>query len=92
MIVARSAAVAFAYASYPSDAHKTDYRRRHTVERTVAWFDNFRQLLSRRERRCDVYWGFFAVAVLVVCLRRLYSFAQDGGGERQTVSPTAWHS
>ena len=52
-------------------ARRTDYRRRYTVERTFAWLGNFRRLLIRWEHRSDVYHGFFAVAVLVVCLRRL---------------------
>jgi hypothetical protein len=41
------------------------------VERSFAWLGNFRRLLIRWEHRFDVSRGFFAVAVLLVCLRRL---------------------
>ncbi|HEX6541957.1 MAG TPA: IS5 family transposase [Ktedonobacterales bacterium] len=55
----------------PVVARKEDYRCRYKVERSFAWLGNFRRLLIRWEHRFDVYRSFFAVAVLIVCLRRL---------------------
>jgi hypothetical protein len=40
------------------------------VERSFAWLGNYRRLLARWERLFGVYWGFFAVAVLL-CVKRL---------------------
>src|SRR5262245_45465458 len=56
----------------PVVARKADYRLRYTVERSFAWLGNFRRLLIRWERLIEVYRSFFAVAVLWICLRRLY--------------------
>lgn len=53
-------------------ARKDDYRQRYKVERSFAWLDTIRRLLIRWEHRFDVYRGFFTVAVLLVCLRRLH--------------------
>ena len=55
----------------PVVARKEEYRRRYTVERSFAWLGNFRRLLIRWERHVSVYLSFFAVAVLVICVRRL---------------------
>ncbi len=55
----------------PVVARKDDYRHRSKVERSVAWLGNFRRLLIRWERRFSVYQGFFTVAVLLICLRRV---------------------
>ena len=41
------------------------------MERSFGWLGNFRRLLIRWEHRFDVYRRFFAVAVMIVCLRRL---------------------
>jgi hypothetical protein len=41
------------------------------VERRFAWLGNFRRLLICWERHFDIYRRFFAVAVLLVCVRRL---------------------
>jgi hypothetical protein len=46
-----------------------DYRRRYTVERSVAWMGNFQRLLIRWQHLPSVYAGFFTVAVLVICVR-----------------------
>src|SRR5260370_10132451 len=54
----------------PLLAPKEDYRRRYTVERSFAWLGNFRRLLIRWEQVFSVYRSLFAVAVLLVCLRR----------------------
>lgn len=40
-------------------------------ERSVAWLCNLRRLLIRWEHHCSVYRGFFACAVLLLCVRRL---------------------
>jgi hypothetical protein len=47
------------------------HRCRYKVERSFAWLGNFRRLLIRWERQCDVYEGFFTVAIMMVCLRRV---------------------
>lgn len=55
----------------PLVARKEDYRQRYKVERSFAWLGNFRRLLVRWEHRSSVYQGFFTVAVLLICLRRV---------------------
>lgn len=55
----------------PVVARKDDYRRRYTVERSFAWLGAVRRLLIRWEHQFPVYASFFAVAVLLVCVRRL---------------------
>jgi transposase len=54
----------------PVVARKDDYRQRFKVERSFAWLGNFRRLLIRWERLFAVYHGWFAVALMVVSLRR----------------------
>jgi len=55
----------------PVVARKADYRLRYTVERSFAWLGTYRRLLIRWERLLPVYQGFFTVALLLVCLRRV---------------------
>src|SRR5690348_335048 len=55
----------------PLVARKEDYRQRYKVERSFAWLGNFRRLLIRWERLIAVYRSFFAVAVMLLCLRRV---------------------
>ena len=55
----------------PVVARKDDYRQRFKVERSFAWLGNFRRLLIRWERQFSVYRGFFTVAALLLCVRRL---------------------
>jgi transposase len=55
----------------PIVARKEGYRLRFTVERSFAWLGNYRRLLIRWDHLSSVYQGFFTVAVLLVCLRRL---------------------
>ncbi len=55
----------------PVVARQDDYRQRYTVERSFAWLGNFRRLLIRWEHLSEVYGSFFAVAVMIVCVRRL---------------------
>lgn len=47
------------------------YRRRWKVERTLAWFGNFRRLVVRWERHLTMYLAFFHLACLLITLRRL---------------------
>jgi transposase len=46
------------------------YRRRWKVERTFAWFGNFRRLIVRHERNIMMYNAFFHVACLMITLRQ----------------------
>jgi transposase len=72
----------------PVVARKEDYRQRYKVERSFAWLGNFRRLLIRWEHRSSVYRGFFTVAVLLICLRRICPLPRQGGVE-QAVSMAA---
>jgi transposase len=56
----------------PVVARKDDYRQRFKVERSFAWLGNFRRLLIRWEHRFDNYRSFFVVALLLICVRRLW--------------------
>jgi len=47
------------------------YSRRWKVERTFAWFGNFRRLLVRWEHHLKMYLAFFHLACLVITLNRL---------------------
>lgn len=47
------------------------YRRRWKVERTFAWFGNFRRLVVRWERHLTMYLAFFHLACLLITLNRL---------------------
>jgi len=72
----------------PVVARKDDFRQRYTVERSFAWLGNYRRLLIRWEHLSRVYQGFFTVAVLLVCLRRLCpTTAATPGGERVLAVP-----
>jgi hypothetical protein len=55
----------------PVIARKDDYRLRYKVERSFAWLGNFRRLLIRWERRFLVYRAFVAVAIMLLCVRRI---------------------
>jgi transposase len=46
------------------------YKRRWKVERTFAWFGNYRRLLVRWERSLVVYRGFFHLACALITLNR----------------------
>jgi transposase len=47
------------------------YKRRWNVERTFAWFGNFRRLVVRWEVNIAMYQAFFHVACLLITLRQL---------------------
>ena len=70
----------------PVVARKEEYRQRFKVERSFAWLGNFRRLLIRWEHRSSVYQGFFTVAVLLICLRRVCPLPMQLGVAR-AVSP-----
>jgi hypothetical protein len=65
----------------PVVARPEDYRLRYSVavpgERTFAWLGNYRRVLVRWEHHFGVYRSFFAVAVMLLCVRRLRP--DDGG-------------
>ncbi len=46
------------------------YKRRWIVERTNAWFGQFRSLLVRHEHLLSIYRGFFYLACFWIILRR----------------------
>ena len=46
------------------------YKRRWKVERTFAWFGNFRRLVVRYDRDIMIYGAFFHVACLIITLRQ----------------------
>jgi transposase len=46
------------------------YRRRWKVERTFAWFGNFRRLVVRYDRDIRMYSAFFHVACIMITLRQ----------------------
>ena len=45
------------------------YRRRWKIERTFAWFSNFRRLQVRQDRILSVFQGFCHIACLLITLR-----------------------
>jgi transposase len=47
------------------------YRRRWKVERTFAWFGNYRRLVVRWDRDITIYRAFFHVACVMITLRQL---------------------
>ncbi len=59
----------------PVVARKDDYRLRFKVERSFAWLGNFRRLLIRWERLFSVYRSGFAIAVMLLCVRRATALA-----------------
>ncbi len=46
-------------------------RHRWKVERTLAWFAQFRRIAVRPERRADVHLAFTTLACAVVCVRQM---------------------
>ena len=66
----------------PVVACSEEYRCRYKVERSFAWLGNFRRLLVRWEHQSSVYQGFFTVAVLLICLRRVCSLPGQVGMEQ----------
>lgn len=46
-------------------------RNRWKIERTHAWFDNFRRLATRFERKHQVFEGFLALGAAMICLNAI---------------------
>jgi putative transposase len=46
--------------------------RRWVVERTHSWFNRYRRLLIRWEKRGDLYLGFLKLASCLVIIKRLF--------------------
>lgn len=55
---------------YEDGRHLRRYRRRWVVERTFAWFGNFRRLLVRHERFTSMYRALMYFAAALIALRR----------------------
>lgn len=70
----------------PVIARKEEYRLRYKVERSFVWLGNYRRLLIRWEYLCTVYEAFFAVAIMLVCLRR-HTQVQEGRRAEPTEMP-----
>jgi transposase len=47
------------------------YKRRWVVERTFAWLHSYRRVVTRFERRIDLYDGFVHLACAFIALNRL---------------------
>jgi transposase len=47
------------------------YRHRWKIERTFAWWGNFRRLLVRYDHQITMYRAFFHLACLIITLRHL---------------------
>jgi transposase len=47
------------------------YKRRWIVERTFAWVHSYRRVVTRFERRVDLYDGFVHLACAFIALNRL---------------------
>lgn len=47
------------------------YRRRWIVERTFAWLHSYRRVVTRFEKRVDLYDGFVHLACAFIALNRL---------------------
>ena len=46
-------------------------RYRWVVERTLSWFNRFRRLKVRYERRADIHLAFLQLGCALICLRHL---------------------
>ncbi len=46
-------------------------RHRWVVERTLAWFGQFRRLATRYERRADIHQAFLSLGCSLICLNYL---------------------
>lgn len=44
---------------------------RWKIERTNAWFDNFRRLVTRFERKHQIFDGFLQLAAAMICLNEI---------------------
>ena len=46
-------------------------RHRWVIERTFAWINRFRRLVTRYERRSDIHYAFTALACSLICFSKL---------------------
>lgn len=46
------------------------YKRRWKIERTIAWFGNFRRLVVRWDHSITIYRAFFHVACILITIRQ----------------------
>ena len=46
------------------------FKRRWIVERTIAWMLTFRRLITRFERKLEIFQAFFYLACIMITLRR----------------------
>jgi hypothetical protein len=46
-------------------------RHRWVVERTLAWFNHFRRLRVRDERRADIHQAFLTLGCALICFKAL---------------------
>lgn len=47
------------------------YRRRWTIERSIAWLQALKRLVVRNEFYAHLYHGFVQLACMIICFRRL---------------------
>jgi len=47
------------------------YRRRWTIERTIAWLQNWRRVTTRWDRSVRIYQAFIQIACAMITLARL---------------------
>lgn len=47
------------------------YKRRWKIERTNAWLYNFRRIVTRWERRPEIFHAFVKVACIIIVMRHL---------------------
>ena len=47
------------------------YKRRYIVERTFAWIHSYRRVVTRFEKRVDLYEGFVHLACAFIAINRL---------------------
>ena len=50
------------------------WRHRWVVERTLAWFSQFRRLATRYERRADIHEAFVILGCALICLNQIRRF------------------
>jgi transposase len=62
-----ASALAHRYTEHGSGLGKT----RWVVERTIAWFHQFRRLRIRYERRCDIHQAFMVIGCALICFNYL---------------------
>jgi transposase len=63
------------------------YKRRWIIERTNAWFGQFRRLLVRHEYLLATYRAFFYIACLWITLRRCCRVEDERGCRRRDAAP-----